>query len=211
MADGIGTEPRLRWSSGRGSWLLARWAERLAELRPPDPAAGRRNFERLREELADRSLSLDQGDWRFQPDPEDQGVEQGWQGVNWDDRAWATLRIDRHWEAQGFETLDGWAWYRRTVQLPDDWPAGSGFLNFTGVDDYYRVYVNGNCVGTGGDLDQRLTAFDERKSHDIGRWVRPGSSLQIAVAVYDWYGAGGIFRPASLSTKPLCEERRWLK
>ena len=74
------------------------------------------------------------------------------------------------------------------------------YLNFEGVDDYYELYVDGKSAGKGGDIEKRLTAFEERKSHPLTRLVKPGETVHLAVRVYDWYGAGGIFRPVTLST-----------
>jgi hypothetical protein len=41
--------------------------------------------------------------------------------------------------------------------------------------------------------------------------VQPGEEFVIAIAVYDWYGAGGLFKPMTLSTQPLDEAPPMLK
>ena len=98
------------------------------------------------------------------------------------------------------------------MPLDEKWAkAEKMFLNFTGVDDHYRLFINGQFVGSSGDVATKKTAFDERKSYDISAFVGTGDSIQIAIAVYDWYGAGGIFRPVTLSTLPLSDDRPWLK
>jgi beta-galactosidase/beta-glucuronidase len=94
--------------------------------------------------------------------------------------------------------------------MPADWPH-TIFINFTGVDDHYRLYVNGRFIGQSGDIENRLTAFDEHKSYDISEWARPGAPAQIAVEVFDWYGAGGLFRPVTISTKPISNRPTILK
>jgi len=68
------------------------------------------------------------------------------------------------------------------------------------VDDIYELYVNGEWAGRGGDLATRKDAFNEKKSHKVTRWVKPGERALIAVRVHDWYGAGGLFRPVNLGT-----------
>jgi hypothetical protein len=166
---------------------------------------------RLERELHSRTIRLDQLDWKFQADPEHDGQSRSFQTKSFDDSFWQDIRTDRHWESQGHEKLDGWAWYRIKVDVPDDWPDDRVFLNFTGVDDHYRLYVDGNYVGQSGDIENRQTAFDERKSYEIARFVKPGRSVQIAIEVYDWYGAGGIFRPVTLTTEPLSDMPRILK
>ena len=107
--------------------------------------------------------------------------------------------------------MDGWGYYRIQLPISDDWRHEKTFLNFNGVDDYYELSVDGETVGTGGDLANRFTAFDERKSHDISKFVRPGKNLTIAVKVLDWQGAGGIFRPVSLTNQPEDDQPRLLR
>jgi hypothetical protein len=34
----------------------------------------------------------------------------------------------------------------------------------------------------------------------VTKLVTPGETALIAVRVYDWYGAGGLFRPVTLGT-----------
>jgi hypothetical protein len=167
-------------------------------------------LERLKSELNAQSIRLDKLKWRFKPDLESSGSDNGWHRRDFDDSNWGEIAITRHWESQGFETLDDWAWYRIAVDIPENW-TDRRFMNFTGVDDHYRLYINGNLVGESGDIENRLTAFEERKSWDISRWAQAGEPVQIAIAVYDWYGAGGIFRPVMLSTQPLSDLPRVLK
>ncbi|MBK9387726.1 MAG: hypothetical protein IPN34_23165 [Planctomycetes bacterium] len=192
--------------SAAGEWLLTELLAHLAQTAAPSSATEQHSAEvllsALRAELAHRAIDLTARRWKFQPDPEARGAEQGWQRSEHDDAAWPEIGIDRHWDAQGHAALDGWAWYRLHLDLPADWPVGKAYLEFTGVDDAYVLYVDGEEVGSGGDIAARRTAFEERKSHDLGRFARPGERLAIAVAVYDWQGAGGIFRPVSLQATP---------
>ena len=81
---------------------------------------------------------------------------------------------------------------------------------FTGVDDAYEVYLDGVAKGTGGDIGERRTAFDEEKSHLLTDAATAGP-VTIDVRVYDWYGAGGIHRPVRLSTRPLGVASRFLR
>jgi len=176
-----------------------------------DPMRGQQNLVRLRDECSQRKVMLDDKTWKFRVDGQNHGVAQSWCAPDHDDAGWSDIRIDRHWESQGHEQLDQWAWYRLKVEVPREWDSDKYYLNFTGVDDYYDVYVNGVKVGSAGDIEKRETAFELRTSHDISEHVQPGESLQIAVAVYDWYGAGGIFRPAWISTQPISDSPRMLK
>ncbi len=116
------------------------------------------------------------------------------------DDDWKEIRIDHGWEGQGYPQLDGWAWYRISVDVPAAWKDRPVYVSFEGVDDHYELYVNGKLAGSGGDIKTKQTAFEERKSHTVTQLVTPGETAKIAVRVYDWQGAGGIFRPVTLGT-----------
>ncbi len=200
-----------RDGNAAGHWLLREMARYLKRTPKQSSEFGRSNLNRLRAELGRRDLPLDQMTWKFQVDASKVGFEEKWYEPGADVGSWSEIKTDRHWDGQGYESLDGWAWYRIEVDLPDDWASDTTYLSFTGVDDHYQAYVNGHWVGEGGDIETQQTAFEERASHEISRWVKPGEKVTIVVAVYDWYGAGGIFRPVSLTTVPLSAEKPWLQ
>lgn len=195
-----------------GAWLLERFLAHLADGPPPRRSITPNTLQRLRDKLNEKKQDLTQHAWQFRPDPKDQGRDLGWQQVNVaNDDTWRPIRIGRHWEGQGWPNLDGWAWYRLTLELPADWHGSEVYLNAEGVDDFYEVYVNGQLVGFDGDREKRLTAFDARKSFRITPHVTPGKKIVLAIRVYDWYGAGGIHRPMTLATIPQSEGPTWLR
>ena len=98
--------------------------------------------------------------------------------------------------------LDGWAWYRIKVVVPQTWRGRPVYLTFQGVDDFYELFVNGSWFARRGDLATRVDTFGETFSHDLSAVARPGEELTLAVRVHDWYGAGGIFQPVTLGTTP---------
>ncbi|HMO12834.1 MAG TPA: glycoside hydrolase family 2 TIM barrel-domain containing protein [Pirellulaceae bacterium] len=200
-------------TNAAGQWLGYQFFRQLVSSPAPLTALAERmdNLAQFKAELERKILALHHRTWRFQPDPSVHGKEHAWFAVDFDDDAWGSIRVDRHWEGQGYSDLDGWGWYRLTVEIPEDWIATKTYLNFTGIDDYADIFVNGELVGTAGNIETKQTAFDERLSFDISRFVGPGRQLQITVAVYDWFGAGGIFRPVTLSTEPLNEAPPILK
>ena len=192
-------------------WLLKEFINHLAKQELAETEKSQSNYKRLMTELSRKELPLHTRDWRFQPDPEVVGEQEEWFVSDFDDSKWSAIKCDRHWESQGYPALDHWAWYRLQVEFDQDWQSEELYLNFTGVDDHYRLWVNGQFVGQDGNIATKETAFENRKSYNITKLVRPGEPLQIAIAVYDWYGAGGIFRPVTISTTPLSDDRPWLK
>jgi hypothetical protein len=112
------------------------------------------------------------GPWQFQLDPA------GTLTVH-------TLQPDRSitvplpWQAAfpELESYSGYGWYRRTVELDDDWLGGELLLCFGAVDYWCQVFVNGQLAGEheGGYTPITLA---------IRQWARPGAN-EIAVRVYD--------------------------
>ena len=188
-----------------GKWLLDRW---LAELEETVPTArsielGSDNLVRLQRELSRKGFAIHERNWKFHPDPEVKGLAEGWEKPEFDDDQWKSIRANRHWEGQGYADLDKWAWYRLKIKLPDDWNSKACFLNLTGLDDYGDIYLDGQKIGSCGNIETKETAFEQRESFDISTHVAPGKEFTLAIAVYDWYGAGGLFQPMTLSTEPI--------
>jgi hypothetical protein len=184
-----------------GRWLLQVLLEHLNSAETPKHALPDDVWAFLKNKLHAERTNLVACTWRFQPDPKNQGLALGWHKPTLaSEDGWKDIRIGTAWESQGYPSLDGWAWYRLSVEIPARWEGRDVFLSFEGVDDMYELYVNGELAGKGGDLATRKDAFNEKKSHQITRWVKPGERALLAVRVHDWYGAGGIFRPVSLGT-----------
>lgn len=184
-----------------GRWLLGVLVDQLRSGAAPKHALPEDVWSNLKQQLHAEQTNLTARVWRFHPDPKDEGVAQGWQRVKLASEAgWSDIRVGNAWESQGHAALDGWAWYRLVVDVPDRWKDRPIFLFFEGVDDCYELFINGELAGKGGDVATRKDTFSEKRSWDISRWVKPGEPATIAVRVHDWYGAGGIFRPVTLGT-----------
>jgi hypothetical protein len=218
VGAGVMLVDTLNHGDGRGAAGAKLFDEvlRWLEVRPAQSvkAMGRETIEGIRYKLRERTLNLTDRVWMFQPDPKNQGLELGWQGRTLTDDnpgGWREIAIGKHWEGLGYESLDGWAWYRTELTLPEDWPAGRCYLQIDGADDYIEVFVDGELIGTAGDRQQRKTAFEQRVSFPISGAVSPGEKVSIAVRVEDWQGAGGLFRPIRLSTTELREVKPILR
>ncbi|MBF9071521.1 glycoside hydrolase family 2 TIM barrel-domain containing protein [Streptacidiphilus fuscans] len=98
--------------------------------------------------------------------------------------------------------------YRRTFQLPADWPVGDGavsVLRFDGVDSCFAVRLNGTPLGH---------AKGSRLAHEfeVGALLRPGANT-VEVVVHQWssgsyledqdmWWLSGIFRDVTLLARP---------
>jgi hypothetical protein len=195
-----------------GRWLLGVLLDHLRSGEAPRQALDAKVWEYLKSKLTADQTNLVARAWKFHPDPNGEGLSQGWHLPSMaSEDGWKDIRIGAWWESQGYPALDGWAWYRLWVDVPQTWQGRDVFLSFEGVDDIYELYINGEVAGKGGDLATRKDALQEKKSHNITRLVKPGQKALIAVRVYDWYGAGGIFRPVTLGTLPFQPDLDLLK
>lgn len=79
------------------------------------------------------------------------------------------------------------------------------------MDDCYELFVDGRRVAKRGDPATRKDTFNEKFSHNLTAHLDPGHAHVLAVRVYDWYGAGGVFCPVTLSTAPYDPRTEVLK
>ena len=185
-----------------GAWLLRVLIDHLSAGPAPRRALSDDLWRHLKDKIHEEKIPLVEKVWRFKPDPKEEGVEKGWHSAALDE-SWKEIRIGIAWESQGFGSVDGWAWYRLAVKIPESWKGRHVYLTFEGVDDMYELYVGSRLVAKCGDRVAKVDTFNEKKSHDITSFVKPGEDCAIAVRVCDWYGAGGIFRPVTLATTGL--------
>jgi hypothetical protein len=184
-----------------GRWLLQEFIDRLNSNDPPKNAMPDSLWAELKSQLHTERIELVDRPWLFKPDPKSEGVDQGWHKRELpDEKQWKEIRIGTDWESQGYSNLDGWAWYRLSVEIPSGWKGKEIVLSFEGVDDLYELYVNGQLAGKGGDFATHTDCLSEKKRHDLTRIVTPGEKALIAVRVHDWGGAGGIIGPVTLGT-----------
>jgi hypothetical protein len=131
------------------------------------------------------------GEWRFEI-----GDDLRWADPSMKDAGWATLRVPGQWEEQGFPGYDGYAWYRKTINIPADWAQKQLYLDLGAIDDVDETYVNGQFIGFRGQFPpDYVTAYNESRSYCLpSQCLRPGEPNVIAVRVYDSQMGGGIVR-----------------
>ena len=111
-----------------------------------------------------------------------------------DDVGWKTMILPTAWEDAGYPGLDGIVWFRKTIDVPEDWAGKTLKLDLGPVDDYDITYFNGVKVGeTSGD-----GAWATDRHYEVpGTLVKAGRNV-IAVRVTDLQGNGGIYGDKAL-------------
>lgn len=145
---------------------------------------------------ADRNMSFIEfnlsGEWKFSTEK-----SFSFQKANFNDDDWKTVFVPANWESQGFEDFDGYGYYRKKFSLPLDYARDGNYLVLGKIDDFDRVYLNGEMIGKVEDLDD-YSHYNKDNSYKLYRIYKiPDGLLKstnlIAVEVYDKYGEGGIY------------------
>jgi beta-galactosidase/beta-glucuronidase len=127
------------------------------------------------------------GDWKFIL-----GDNMKFARPEYDDGEWEDIYVPAAWQDEGFRHYHGYAWYRKTVEIPVG-PKDALFLELGKIDDVDEVYLNGKLIGsTGGFPPNYYTAVNYPRRYFLpADLIRKGKNV-IAVRIYDEGGAGGI-------------------
>ncbi len=137
--------------------------------------------------------------WKFSPDEKNVGDSKKWYSVNFDDSKWDSIDAGKRWEDQGYRDMDGYAWYRKTVDIPADWKEKEVWIKFGAVNDAYDLYVNGKLVSSYGASKYSLA--DKPTFSKVSGFLHYGKINQIALRVVDWGNSGGLWRlPVIITT-----------
>ena len=131
------------------------------------------------------------GTWKFKT-----GDNPEWKEANFDDSSWANLIVPGYWENQGYADYDGFAWYRKTVFIPEKYRNEKLILVMGKIDDIDEAYINGKLVGSTGNLEIKDLGDNYQKLRGYylsGNNFRYGKNNVIAVRVYDGFKEGGIY------------------
>jgi len=122
------------------------------------------------------------------------------------------IMVPAHWDIQGYNDYDGFAWYQKTFFLPKELSGENMILLLGKIDDIDQTFVNGILVGSTGkwNFETTPTEFDKYEEYRINRvYSVPQKLLKfngyntIAVRVYDGFMDGGIYEgPIGLITQP---------
>lgn len=145
------------------------------------------------------------GAWKFQV-----GDDPRWAGIALDDSSWETLDLSapassidgdvglpNHvggWMAHGHSGYQGYAWYRRTLAIPEGDRAWD-ILGPTAVEDGYELYWNGKRLGGSGRLGESPRVVGTRPM--IFSLPADAAGTQGVIAIRAFMQPGSAAGPAS--------------
>lgn len=129
------------------------------------------------------------GNWHFSI-----GDNPDWARYEYNHYEWEKIFVPSAWEQQGFNGYDGFAWYRKEVQINPDAKDKSLWLELGFIDDADQVFFNGELINSSGSFPPNFkTAYNAQRNYKIpSKLIRYDQPNVIAVRVYDAYNEGGI-------------------
>ena len=129
------------------------------------------------------------GRWQFSI-----GISDEWISPKFDDSKWESIHVPAPWEDEGFNGYNGYAFYRKNIEIPSAYKERTLYLNMGYIDDVDEVYFNGHKIGASGSFPPNYnTAYNAERIYYIPTEdINFDGSNLIAVKVYDSYDQGGI-------------------
>ena len=117
----------------------------------------------------------------------DPGVPGGWMLPKTDVSAWPTVELPRLWKAtdKSLATFDGSVWYRKQIEIPDDWTGRNLLMELGPIDDSDIVWFNGVRIASS------VEAWPQPRKYRVPAALVKKGPATIAVMVIDSGGAGG--------------------
>lgn len=154
----------------------------------------------------EETIILKEG-WKFNP-----GDNREYAAPGYDDSQWVAITVDKVWEEQGYEKLDGFAWFRLKIFLPSGLKEKAhlkeGLRIFLGkINNFDQSFLNGTIFGINGKLvppntpmDNEYTKADPQLWNFARCYMLPIDDPRIlwdninviAVRVFDEGGLGGL-------------------
>ncbi len=126
-------------------------------------------------------------------DPGDDGFRRGYAAPGFDDSKWPTMELPQYWEE--VVPIDGALWFRKEVEIPQQWIGKELTLSLGAIDDFDVTYFNGREIGSTGKETPQF--WQAPRSYSVpGKLVEAGTAT-IAVRVFDHFGGGGFVGPAN--------------
>jgi sialate O-acetylesterase len=130
--------------------------------------------------------------WRVEhmpQDPGNSGFDKGWAKADFDDSSWETMKEPNYWQNKGIP-YNGAFWFRKTIEIPQDWAGRDLVLSLGSVDDYDTTYFNGEKIGevVRGTPDSYLM----QRKYTIPAALAKAGKAVVTVRVFDDFGNGGF-------------------
>lgn len=148
------------------------------------------NARRLRFDagLLKDKYEVDRQSWQKELNERDRGNSAGkdsWAAVEYMDDSWSVMSLPGHWESRGMSNFDGIVWFRKTIDIPEEWEGKPLTLSLGMIDDEDITYFNGVEVARG-------YGYNSQRQYTVPAHLVKSGKAVISVRVSDFGGEGGI-------------------
>lgn len=109
--------------------------------------------------------------------------------VDFDDSNWKLMNLPVLWESTEVGNFDGAIWFRKSIEIPDEWKNQDLILSLGPIDDMDRTFINGELIGKYEDEG----FWQTDRVYKIPKELVKSNKVVIAVRVIDNQGGGGIW------------------
>ncbi len=109
--------------------------------------------------------------------------------VNYDDASWYEMNLPQLWEGTEIGAFDGVIWFRKNIEIPENWVNRNLVLELGPIDDMDITFVNGKKVGS----YEAAGFYSVDRIYNVPAELVTGKNLSIAIRVLDNQGGGGLW------------------
>ncbi len=113
----------------------------------------------------------------------------GWEKPEYDDSHWKVAHVPGAWHYDRLDSYDGIIWFRRHVDVPQEWLGQDLRVELGPIDDIDTTYFNGVKLGDPEHTRDWLTRREYRLPAHV---VRAGTNV-LAIRILDNIAEGGIY------------------
>jgi sialate O-acetylesterase len=151
------------------------------------------------------------GTWKFQL-----GDDGRYSDPEYNDTGWQSVPVPALWSCYDLKDYDGFAWYRKSFFLNNNYDGTQLILLLGIIDDMDEVYLNGQRIGETGNIDDNPDhiQINDKDWQTLRAYSIPKNILNIdgknllSVRVYDGTIYGGIYDgPIGITTRERFQKR----